>query len=165
MRTPIRKGGKFTHLKPDPHITPAKFDELKRQLEKLKNSLPKAIAEVKRLGELGDFSENAAYALAKGRLRGLNHRVLELEGQIKNAELISPDKGNNIVQIGSRVTIDISGKQTKYLILGSTETDPTGGVISHKSPIGAALLGHKVGDKVSLRSVKQGFDCIIINIE
>jgi len=60
MRVPIRKPGKYTHLKPDPNLTEGKFNELKKKLERLKADQPDAIAEVRRLAEMGDFSENAA---------------------------------------------------------------------------------------------------------
>ena len=57
MRTPIRKPGKYTHLKPDPNLTEKKFNELKEKLERLKKfSRPNAAAEVRRLAEMGDFS-------------------------------------------------------------------------------------------------------------
>jgi len=61
MRTPQRKPGKYIHIKPDPHITEEKFIELKNKLEKMKKRHPGLASEVKRLAEMGDFSENAAY--------------------------------------------------------------------------------------------------------
>ncbi len=161
MQTPIRKSGKYTHIKPDPHITQDRLDELKDKLKHLKESQPQAIKEMKRLAEMGDFSENAAYALAKGRLRAINQKVLELEEQIKNAVPIIPTRKTDEVRLGSRVTVEIGGQPITYLILGPSETNPAQGIISHKSPIGAALMGRRVGDSITLRASA----CRILNIE
>lgn len=164
MRTPIRKAGKYTSLKPDPYLTPNKLNELNVKLEHLKQSLPQAMREVKRLGEMGDFSENAAYGIAKARLRGMNQRILELEEQLNKAQVIVPSRSSTIVELGNKVTIEINGQQKTYLILGSTETNPSEGVISHKSPIGMALIGHKVGDKITYISASKSVECRIVNI-
>src|SRR3990167_8023281 len=147
MRLPIRKPGKYARLKPDQYLTQAKYDELKAGLEKLKIRRPRAAEEVKRLAEMGDFSENAAYQIAKGRLRGLNQKILEIEDHLRRAIIIKQDKNTAAVQLGTEVTIQALGKQKTYLILGSAETNPAKGIISHDSPVGAALMGRRVGDK------------------
>lgn len=165
VRSPIRKSSKFTHAKLDPHLTTVKLGELKVKLQRLKDAHPHAAEEVKRLAEMGDLSENAAHSIAKGRLRGINQRILELEDQLKHAEVITPAKNAAAVQLGHRVTIEIKGKQISYLILGSSETDPGQGVISHNSPIGSALLGHQVGDSVNFQSASQDIECRIVAIE
>lgn len=150
MRVPTRKPGKYTDQTRDPHMTQAKFDELTDQLERMLKARPAQTAEVKHLAEMGDFSENAAYQIAKGRLRGLNQRIMETEDHLKYAKIITPEK-SSIVQLGSTVTIEQAGKQRTFTILGPTETNPAKGIISHKSPLGEALLGKRVGEKVQLR--------------
>lgn len=166
MQVPKRKSGKYANLKPDPHITQAKFNELKSVLEKLKKvSRPRAIEESKRLAEMGDFSENAAYSMAKGRLRAINEHILELEYQLKNAQVIDQLKNKETVQLGHKVTIETVGKQKTYLVLGSAETNPSKGIISHNSPIGSALMGRKVGDKVKLQQINKVVECKIVSIE
>lgn len=131
-------------------MTQAKFDELNAKLERLKSIRPTAAKEVARLAELGDFSENVEYQLAKGRLRGINSGILKLERQLNDAEIIAPSKKTNTVQVGHTVTIECNGKPKTYQILGSSETKPEKGIISHNSPIGSALLGHRVGDVVKI---------------
>jgi transcription elongation factor GreA len=166
MRVPIRKPGKYTFQKRDPNITQAKFDELKKELDHLeKNSRPRAITEMQRLAELGDFSENAAYQMAKGKLRGINERIAELEKDLKFAVIITPVPNNGIVQLGTSVTIEIDGKQRTYTLLGSAETDPQQGIISHQSPIGSALLGRRVGDVVSVKLAEKNVSCRIVSIQ
>lgn len=138
-------------MKSDPMLTSEKAKELQDKLERLKNfSRPRAAEEVKRLAELGDFSENMEYQLAKGRLRGINEGILRLENQLKHAVLIPSQKQTDTVGIGHTVTITNGKTEKAYLILGSSETNPQQGIISHNSPLGAALLGHKIGDSVKI---------------
>lgn len=163
MRTLDRKLGKYGQIKADPFLTLDKFRELEQQLNRLKKSQPVAAAEVARLAEMGDFSENFAYQHAKGRLRGINQRILELEHKLNQAEVIQPS-GMNKVEVGHTVTVECDGTKKTFQILGSTETDPRRGVISHSSPIGAALLGHKVGDTVCVTIANKDREYTIIAI-
>lgn len=165
MRVPIRKAGNRSLSRPDNYLTAKKIVEINNNLAKLKKFLPQSVAEVKRLGEMGDFSENAAYGLAKARLRGLNQRILELENQLKHAQVISLSNSSTIVQLGSQVTVEIGGKQTVWRILGSVEANPGAGVISHLSPLGKALIGHKAGDEIIYRSALKQVRGKVICIE
>ena len=150
MRTPQRKPGKYAGKKPDPEITKEKYLELKDKMDRLKKiSQPKAIAEVKRLALDGDFSENAAYQIAKGRLRGINNAIDKIDDQLKRAEIIAPNN-NTFVQIGHRVTVETAGKTKIYTILGSSETNPDLNIISKQSPLGLALLNKKIGEEAEL---------------
>lgn len=132
-------------------MTEAKLNELKKELAHLKEIRPGAAAEVSRLAELGDFSENAEYQHAKGRLRGINNAMLRIEHQINNAEVIEKNDSAGEVQLGNVVTVEVDGKKKKFQILGSSETDPTQGIISRNSPIGEALLGREVGEEVEVK--------------
>lgn len=165
MRVPIRKGDKYLKQKPDPHITVEKKQELERSLLKLKAIHPKVSEEVKRLAMDGDFSENAAYQIAKGKIRGINQAILEIEDHLNRAIIIESPKSAEKVQIGHKVTIFGENKEKTYLILGSSESSPASGVISHNSPLGQALLGARVGDKVVVRVVKKEVEYKVIKIE
>lgn len=153
MQVPYRKPGKFSNIPLDPIITKHKYNELKDKLEKLKyTTRPHAAKEVARLAELGDFSENAEYQLAKGKLRSINNIINKLETHLNIAVIVpDPDEENDTVQIGSFVTVESSGVQKKYQILGSSETNPVTGVISYSSPVGSALIGHHTGDEVKIK--------------
>jgi transcription elongation factor GreA len=165
MQAPIRKYDKYPVAKSDPHITPEKFRELEIKLKKLKEvSRPREAEEVKRLALMGDFSENAGYQLAKGRLRGINQRILDIEDLLSRAEIIAPPPDNDRVGLGSFVTITSAGKTKTYQILGSAETNPLTGIISHNSPLGAALIGKKVGDSVTVQLTDQSKEYKIIKI-
>ena len=165
MQLPIRKPGKYTHLKPGAQMTEAKLYELEKKLAKLKRAHPGLADEVKRLALMGDFSENAAYQIAKGRLRGLNQKILELEDQINRAVIIRPSQDTNAVRLGHQVTLESAGKQKTYLILGSAETNPKAGIISNSSPIGSALMGRRVGDKIKIKLAGSEMEYRIISIK
>lgn len=166
MRVPIRKPGKYTGLKPDPNITLVKHQALCDELDRLKKfSQPHAIKEVKRLALDGDFSENHAYSMAKGRLRGINQRMLDIENHLKSAIIIEPSNNTERVELGSQVTLEINGKTRIYQILGSSETDPIRGIVSHNSPIGKALMNRRTGDEVKVITKDKTVTYKIISIK
>lgn len=166
MRIPIRKPGKYALLLPDPLLTEGKIAELKNKLSTLKNiSKPKAMAEVARLAQTGDFSENAGYQFAKGKLRGINNGIITIERQLRQAVIIEPQQQTETVHISHKVTVMNNERKQTFHILGSSETNPAKGIISHNSPIGAALLGHKVGDTVTVVLAKGNVAYTILKIE
>ncbi|MCX6795385.1 MAG: GreA/GreB family elongation factor [Candidatus Falkowbacteria bacterium] len=165
MQVPTRRADKLPRQKSDPHLTPEKFRELTDTLKKLKEvKRPREAAEVKRLAEMGDFSENAGYQMAKSRLRGINKRIDEISDLLTRAEIISPNNSGKI-ELGNLITLAQNGKQKKYRLLGSVETDPQNGIISHNSPLGEALLGKRVGDQVKISPREKIIEYKIISIE
>jgi len=117
----------------------------------LKNQRAPAIKEVQRTAEMGDFSENAAYQMAKWHLRAINYRITTLEEKLKSAIPIDmAETTSGVVHIGSTVVVEVAGKEMEYQILGSQESNPLKGLISYLSPLGAALLNHVVGDVVTV---------------
>jgi transcription elongation factor GreA len=152
MRTPQRKPGKYAGSKTDPHISLAKYKELKDKLERLKAySQPRAVREVKLLAQDGDFSENAAYQIAKGKLRGINQRIIDIEDHLRRAIVIEPSDNSGIIKIGSQVNVEVNGINKAFQILGPTEADPRQGIISYLSPLGKLFIGKKPGDTVTLK--------------
>ncbi|MGH2387126.1 MAG: transcription elongation factor GreA [Chloroflexota bacterium] len=99
----------------------------------------------------GDLSENAAYDHAKEEQALLEGRIAALEHFRRNAVLITNHTGG-LVQLGACVTIEQDGDQDTYTIVGPLESSPAQGRISHESPMGRALLNHKVGDTVDVRA-------------
>ncbi len=163
MQVPKRKPGKYSDQQTDYRVTREKYNSFCKELKRLESKHRDLVAEVQRLAEMGDFSENAAYQMAKGKLRGLNNRISELEDVIKKADIIeTPAKG--MVGLGSKVTIDLDGKQQTYTILGSAEADPLRGIISSNSPIGSALMGHRVGEMAMINIGSRETKCTIVAI-
>lgn len=144
MQLPYRKPGKYQQEPLDPVITQKKKDEYEAELKALNAKRPHAAKEVARLAEMGDFSENVEYQLAKRRLRGINGAITKIEFLLNRADIIEPAGDGLIVDIGNSVTVrGEEGQERTYTILGSQETDPTKGIISHTSPLGSTLLGKR----------------------
>jgi len=143
-------------------------EKLKALQEKLahikKDTLPRAIKETQKYAENGDFSENAEYQIAKGRLRGLLQTVDELQYQISNAQVIEQPQDTSVVQVGHMVTFSINNMEQTFQILGSAENNPSAGIISYKSPLGSALLGHAVGETVNVEIGDKQIACTIRQI-
>lgn len=131
--------------------------ELKEDLRRLQEvSRPRAVSDLTRAREMGDLSENAAYSEAKGRLFGIDRRIHEIKERLKVAVVIKKGAtADGRVRVGARVTVRVNGKEKAYDITGSLETDPSTGRISHQSPLGQALLGHKAGDTVKITAAKE----------
>ncbi len=128
--------------------------KLEAELEDLKTNGRRDIAErIKIARGYGDLSENSEYDDAKNEQAKIEARIVELEAMLKNYEIITDDEisGDKVV-IGVTVTIkDVNSKeQFTYAIVGSAEADPISGKISDESPVGKALIGHKVKETVEV---------------
>ncbi len=139
-------------------VTKEGLKKLKDELEHLKTVRRAEVAQ--RLREAisyGDLSENSEYEEAKNEQAFVEGRILELEGKIKNAKIISEGKisKHKEVEIGCTVMLQnlTDGDEAeRYTIVGSTEADPLDHKISNESPIGKAVLGRLKGDKVEIQS-------------
>ncbi|MDD2758522.1 MAG: GreA/GreB family elongation factor [Patescibacteria group bacterium] len=166
MQIPYRKPGKYTHLVQDPHITEARAIAIANKLAGLKKNIrPKLMEEVALLAQGGDFSENAGYQAAKGRLRNINEKIINYEAQLRRAIIIKKQKQIDKVQLGHTVTIESGGKKKKYLILGSAETNPSKGIISQNSPLGEKLMGRRVGEVIKISVGNKEVEYRIVEIE
>lgn len=143
------------------YLTAEGLRKLKEELQNLiEVRRPEIAAKLKRALEFGDLSENAEYQEAREDQAMMEARIAELEEQVRNVELIdeagSSDFGTgDTVQMGSTVTVmNMEGEKVEetYIIVGSTEANPLEGRISNESPLGNALLDHKVGDKVKFKA-------------
>ncbi len=127
-------------------ITQEGFDALRKKLQDLKNMRPQAVETLSDARKMGDLSENGLYSAAKMRLRSIDSQIFRLTIQIRLADIIL-DLGNDVVRLGSRVTISDGEKTRTFHIVGHYEADPLSGKISSLSPIGKGLMRKKVGDK------------------
>ena len=134
------------------YITKEKLQELKKEHEKLvvfeRN---KTVGqEAPRILESEDM--NPEFVSFQEDMDSLRSRIDELEIIIENHTLIKnpPKEKRAFVDIGATVKVDVHGKQNEFMIVGTLEANPDIGKISNESPIGKALLGHKVGDQVRI---------------
>jgi transcription elongation factor GreA len=121
-------------------------DELAELTDKGRKEIARALKEAK---ELGDLSENAGWDDAKERQVFIEGRIAEIDSILKQAKIIKKTTGG-VVDIGSTVHVELESGKQEFRIVGSTEADPSKGLISNESPIGQALLGCKPGDEVEI---------------
>jgi transcription elongation factor GreA len=148
-------------------LTPEGYRKLEQELHYLttvrRPEIAKAIHEAKLDG---DVMENAAYEDAKRLQAFLEGRIMTVEAMLKNAVLIESNGPSDTVILGSRVTVVEDGWEPEsYTIVGSAEADPGAGRISNESPLGKALIGHHLGDKVSFDTPSGTAQVEILNIE
>jgi transcription elongation factor GreA len=131
--------------------------DLRKELDDLINVKRPQLAE--RLRDAitqGDLSENADYSDAKEQQAFLEGRIQYLEKLLRTATIIEDSEADATpkeVQLGSEVTIEVEGEPAEsYRIVGAAEADPRNGKISNESPMGSALLGHRKGDKVRVKT-------------
>lgn len=135
-------------------MTKKNYEDLKKELDYLvKVKRPEIIERIAEARSHGDLSENAEYDAAREEQRSNEGKIAEIEYKIKNADVREENKDTSYVHLGSVVTVhdgDLNEKQT-YTITSVTEVDVMANKISVDSPVGAALLRKKVGDKVSVK--------------
>jgi len=151
------------------YLTKEKFEELNTELKDLKTVKRKEVAESLDYARgLGDLSENAEYHEARELQANIEDRISKLESMLKNATVMSgePAHGEH-VRIGTAVTIEKQGEKAhkKFKIVGSEETDMAQGKLSNRCPLGAAILGKKVGETFSFVSPAGTMTYKIISIE
>jgi len=136
------------------YVTPEGLEALKAELEELVNvRRPALAARLQAAIKQGDLRENADYITAKEEQGFLEGRIQELEVMVRNAALIdNSGSKDGRVDLGCQVTVTEQGydEPETYHVVGPTEADPSRGRISNESPLGRALMGHCVGDTVSV---------------
>ncbi len=137
-------------------VTDDGLKKLQDELEYLKTEGRTDIAEkIKVARGYGDLSENSEYDDAKNEQAKIEARIVELEAMLKNVEIIKDIKGAaKTVVVGVKVKVydEEFDEEDEYYVVGSTEADPANNKISDESPVGRALIGHKVGDIVTVEA-------------
>lgn len=140
---------------------------LEEELEYLRTVRRAEVAErIRAAKEGGDIMENVAYDYAKEEQAFVEGRIQALETMLKKATIIEGGP-TDTVELGTCVTVMEQGGETleTYQIVGSVEADPGRGRISNESPMGKALLGHRVGDKVAVSTPEGVLHFQIISIK
>lgn len=139
MKTPITKKG---------------YEALKQELDRLRKvERPKVIEAIAEARSHGDLSENAEYHAAKERQGFIEARINELERKLAEARIIeTANLTSDTVVFGATVVLlDLqSGQHKAYTLVGQDEADLKNGKISVQSPVGRALIGHRIGDRVEV---------------
>ena len=131
-----------------------RYDEIKQELHYLETVREKEVSElIKEARSFGDLSENSEYDEAKTEQGKLYSKIAELKALVEKAEIIEKqDMDKGVVALSSRIKLlDVDeNEELEYQIVGSQEANPMSGRISDESPIGRGLLGHKVGETVTI---------------
>ncbi len=131
------------------YLTPEGREQLQSELEELTTVRRKQIADdLRRAIEEGDLSENFGYTETKRQQALLEGRIREIQSLLANATTLE-NNNNSHASLGSTVQIQEPGQEPEtYQIVGPAEANPRLGRISHESPLGRAILGHRPGDDV-----------------
>jgi len=134
-------------------LTPEGQTKLEEELRHLETVRRREVGErIKEAREFGDISENSEYDDAKNEQAWVESRIIEIGVILANATIIdAPKSAPSKVTLGCKVEIQKKGGDVhKYQVVGSAEVDPANDKISNESPVGAAIMGHKKGDEVSV---------------
>jgi transcription elongation factor GreA len=133
-------------------LTKDGFSSLKSELDQLvKVKRPKVVDRLSNARQQGDLTENSDYANAKEELEFLDGRISELEEVLATAT-IANGNGHGGISVGTKVTLGTNGNKHVYQIVGEWEADPINKKISPESPLGRALFGKRVGEKVEVEA-------------
>lgn len=149
------------------YLTKEKFDELQEELDFLKTTRRKEIAEnLEYARSLGDISENAEYQEARELQAATEERINKLESMLKSANIVA-QKSKDTVSLGSTVEIQKEGEKEirNYQIVGSEEANMQERKISHLSPLGEAMMGKKKGETFSFATPNGKMDYKIVSIK
>lgn len=153
----------------DIFLTQEGFEELKAKLEVLKAGRSDIAEKLKVARGFGDLSENSEYDEAKSEQAKLEAEINDVEAILSRAVIVEDDANNSeYVHLGSVVTIKATGRGSEertFTITGFAQADSIKGRISDESPVGKALMGHKVGDKVSVEAPKGVITYKIVKLE
>lgn len=153
---------------PTSFLTQEGYQNLQEELEQLRTQKRQELAErLREAMEGGELIENAEYEAAKNEQAFVEGRIKELEILLATARVIEKKpEAADVIQVGSTVTIKEGRKKPKvYTIVGAAEANPRTGRISNESPLGKALLGNKVGNKVDVIAPVGSFVVRIVKIE
>ena len=146
-------------------MTPDGYAEIEEEIKKLKLDRPSKIEALAAARALGDLSENAEYSSAKRDLRRLEGRLRFLNKKLQYAQIVTPSD-SDVVEIGKTITIQFldDEEEKTYLVVGKQEANISAGKLSFNSPLGAAVMNHKVNDIVNISSPDSTYAVKIIQI-
>jgi transcription elongation factor GreA len=155
---------------PNSFLTKEGFQKLQEELDHLRTAKRQEVAE--RLHEAmegGELIENAEYEAAKNEQAFVEGRIQELDLLLATAQIIEESNGkskkNDAIQVGSKVTIKEGNFEAEtFTIVGAAEANPREGKISNESPIGKAILGHKLADVVKVETPGGTYNVKIIKV-
>ena len=134
-------------------LTQEGYNKLKEELKTLRGEvLTKAINRIAAARALGDLSENYEYQSAKEDHQTLVDRIEQVTDTLNRSQVFKKNINNSTVDLGHQVDIVVGDSSHTFTIVGEWEADPKEKKISHKSPLGLALIGKKIEDQVKVEA-------------
>jgi len=148
------------------YVTKEGLEKFKEELNHLKKVKRSEVSDrIRKAIEEGDISESGEYSEAKDEQAFVEGKIIELSNRIKNAVVIKKGRKADKVEMGSTVTVKSAGQEAKYVIMGSSEANPSEGKISNESPLGRAFFGCSAGEEVEVETPKGVTKFKILTIE
>jgi transcription elongation factor GreA len=145
-------------------MTAAGRSALEAELAELVDRRTEVVQRIADTRSQGDLRENAGYHQAREDQSRLEGRILAAEAMLRTAEVIEEGSSDGTVSLGSTVTVADEFGETVYIVVGAHEADPTAGRLSHLSPVGRALLGHRGGDTVTVQTPGGGRQIRLVRV-
>ncbi|MFA5024917.1 MAG: GreA/GreB family elongation factor [Candidatus Shapirobacteria bacterium] len=134
-------------------LTQEGHQQLVSELANLNNRADQLIAKIEEVAQPDESGEDSLASQLKAELEVVNAKVSSIEEVLENFEIITQNRNSDIVQIGSKVKIKISGNSERvFHLVGEFEADPSANKISSQSPLGIAMIGKKVKDEFDVEA-------------
>lgn len=133
-------------------FTQEAYDQMVNDLATLRAEEQAVLPRLTAAREMGDLSENGAYKYAKFELGRIRREIKRLENLIAQAKVIATPAVTGVIQFGSVVTVTDGTRELVFTMVSQYESDPLKGKISYQSPLGRALMDHRVGEKVTIET-------------
>ena len=135
------------------YLTKQGLENIEKEYEKLKILRKEKVSE-ETPQALHSEELDTEFVAYREDMEFLEARLADIEVILKHVEIIKPEK-KDVVGLGSRVKLVVNNQEDEFFIVGTLEANPNLGKISNESPVGKALMGHKVGDEVKMSSPKE----------
>ncbi len=146
-------------------ITQQGLQKLKNEYQQLiEEKRPKAVERLQKARAMGDLRENSEYHAAREDLGWIESRIKELEEILKNVEIVEEQADDNVVQMGDTVELEVAGSRIEITLVGDFEADPMQNRFSVNSPLGSALVGRKLNEKVLVETPAGKREYLIVRI-
>jgi transcription elongation factor GreA len=144
-------------------FTKSGYEKIKNEYEDLLKQRPDAVEHLKKAREMGDLKENGYYKASRSKLNSIDNRLFNLKILLKRARIID-NTSTELINLGCTVYLKQVDFEIHYQLVNKYEADPAIGKISDASPLGGALVGKKVGDKVIIKAPAGSITYTIIKI-
>jgi transcription elongation factor GreA len=132
------------------YVSPDGLERLQAELAELIAQRPGVVKRIATAREHGDLKENAEYHAAREEQGFLEGRINALQAKLKVAVVVEPTERGALVELGSHVKVEVDGEEERLTVVGSAEANIREGRVSSASPVGAGLMGRRVGDLVQI---------------